>query len=162
MSGLGSVSTSTYEMARRFVGLREIEVKGQDHPWIQAFFTTSGYGPDTPDETPWCSAFVNGVCWLLGLPHSHSARARSWLKVGTPIPLIDADLGDVVILKRGKGPQPGPEVIAAPGHVGFYAGMEGLKVRILGGNQSNAVGYAPFDVGQILGVRRIVHKAVIS
>lgn len=80
---------------------------------------------ETPDEVPWCSSFLNGVAWELRLPRSKSAAARSWLEVGVPIVWGKAAPGfDVVILKRGEGDQPGPEVLAAPGHVGLFAGWE--------------------------------------
>jgi len=37
---------------------------------------------------------------------------RSWLAVGRPVNLKEAEAGfDVVILKRDDGPQPGPDVI---------------------------------------------------
>ena len=78
------------------------------------------------DEVPWCSAFMNYICWLLRLPRSKSLRARSWLSVGTPIDISDARPGfDVVILKRGIGRQPGPDNLTATGHVALFAGLEG-------------------------------------
>jgi uncharacterized protein (TIGR02594 family) len=145
-----------FDQAQRFVGeLKELPGQ-QDDPFIQFCFTKCGYGPDTPDETPWCSAFVNGICWLGRLARSKSAAARSWLTVGQVVTLKDAVPGyDVVILKRGTGPQPGPDVLAAPGHVGFFAGIEGQHVLVLGGNQKNAVTVAAFPVDQVIGVRRL-------
>src|SRR5690606_39921274 len=59
------------------------------------------------------------------IPRTNSARARSWLRVGITVPIESATKGwDIVVLKRGQGPQPGPEIINAPGHVGFYAGRD--------------------------------------
>ena len=46
---------------------------------------------------------------------------------------------DVVVLRRGKANQPDPDVIDAPGHVGLFAGREGSKILVLGGNQSDSV-----------------------
>ena len=63
---------------------------------------------------------------------------------------------DVVILRRGGGDQPGPEVLDAPGHVGFFAGHEDPNVLLLGGNQGDSVSVAPFAAARILGVRRLV------
>ena len=64
---------------------------------------------------------------------------------------------DVVILKRGGGGnQPGPEVIEAKGHVGLYAGHEGTKILLLGGNQSDAVCVARYPANRLLGIRRLV------
>src|SRR5690606_9505377 len=139
-----TIQVTAYSLARAYMDISEI--KGdKDHPLIVWWLSLCKMGMEQSDETPWCSAFVNGVCWLLrdwGIPRTDSARARSWLKVGKPVTYLkDAEIGwDVVVLKRGSGPQPGPEVIAAPGHVGFFAGFDAQgRVRLLGGNQSNAV-----------------------
>ena len=59
------------------------------------------------------------------------------------------------MLSRGVGAQPGPDVIAAPGHVGFFAGLDGAHVLLLAGNQGDAVTVAPFDRTRVLGVRRL-------
>jgi len=73
----------------------------------------------------------------------------------------DARVGfDVVILKRGSGDQPGPEVIKAPGHVGFFAGLDPAidtfeNVLVLGGNQGNTVSVRPYPKDRLLGIRRL-------
>ncbi len=148
-----------FEQAQRFVGEVQ-ELRGAEHaPFIQWCFECCGYGPDTPDETPWCSAFVNRIAWLLRLPRSKSAAARSWLTVGRPVALAEARAeNDVVILMRGGGNQPGPEVTSgAPGHVGVFAGYDATtgKVSVLAGNQANTVTVADFDADRVLGVRRL-------
>jgi uncharacterized protein (TIGR02594 family) len=108
------------------------------------------------DEVPWCSAFANYICWLARLPRSKNLRARSWLTVGRGISLDEAEAGDIVVIKRGAGDQPGPEVINAPGHVGFYAGRFGEFIEILGGNQSDTVKVSRYPASKLLGVRRLV------
>jgi uncharacterized protein (TIGR02594 family) len=156
----GLASVTPFDLAQRLVGEVQ-ELAGSKHsPFIQWCHESVGLGTDQPDETAWCSSFANRIAWLLRLPRSKSAAARSWLAVGTPVMLKDAAPGyDVVILKRGDGNQPGPEVISgAPGHVGFFAGFEDVgrtRIRVLGGNQSNAVTVASFPVAQLLGVRRL-------
>lgn len=150
---------TAYELAQRYVGIRELA--GQDdHPLIQWWLSLCGLGAHEHDETPWCSAFLNGIAWELRLPRSKSAAARSWLAVGRPISSYrEAVPGfDVVVLSRGAAPQPGPEVLHAPGHVGLFAGMDDktYKVQLLAGNQGNAVSIAPFDPDRILGVRRLL------
>ncbi len=131
------------------------EVAGQkDHPAI--VWAHQLCGLDAHDETPWCSSFVNLVCWLCRLPRSKSARARSWLRVGISVDDLDPEPGDVVILSRGGGEQPGADVIDAPGHVGFFVGWEGNDhVRLLGGNQSDAVSIRLYKRTRILGIRRV-------
>src|SRR5688572_28367883 len=111
-----AIPITAYALAERFVNLREA-AGAASNAQILAMLrldvaTVAG------DDVPWCSAFVNSIAWLLALPRSKSLAARSWLRVGTPIELGDAVRGfDVVILKRGLGPQPGPEITSgAPGH----------------------------------------------
>jgi uncharacterized protein (TIGR02594 family) len=148
------VTTDLFTIAQRFVGIKEtagltstplvLAMLRLDASWV------------TDDVTSWCSAFPNFICWLCGAPRSRSLAARSWLLVGTSIPLTDARVGnDVVVLSRGAGKQPGPDVIAAPGHVGFYAGQDATQVFLLGGNQGDAVSIAKFPKTRILGIRRL-------
>jgi len=143
-----------FELANRYIGIHELATG--DHPLIQWWLSLCGMPTDVTDETPWCSAFVNGMAWELRLPRSKSAAARSWLAVGEVIRLEQArPADDVVILKRGVGDQPGPEVLNAQGHVGFFAGIQNDHVMVLGGNQGDAVCVKPFPAGLVLGVRRL-------
>ena len=146
---------TAFHLASRFIGLKEVPGH-KDHPMILAMLKLDSEWPDG-DEVPWCSAFINYVCWLLRLPRSKHLRARSWLGVGQAIELSDAKVGwDIVVLKRGDGEQPGPEVLDAPGHVGFYAGHNHTWLQMLGGNQNNMVSVVAYDVERLLGVRRLI------
>jgi uncharacterized protein (TIGR02594 family) len=146
--------TTAFRIAQRFVGMKEVNGLTAN-PMILAMLRLDAKWPED-DEVPWCSAFVNYVAWLLRLPRSKSLRARSWLKVGNAVHLDDARPGfDVVILWRGKEPQPGPQVIDAPGHVGFYAGRTDDEVFLLGGNQGDEVRVSPYSTRRILGIRRL-------
>ena len=148
------IEITAYDLAQRFVGMTEVAGK-VSNPQILAMLQLDQAWPEG-DEVPWCSAFVNYITWLLRLPRSKSLGARSWLQVGIPINLEDAELGfDVVILKRGGENQPGPDVINAPGHVGFFVGGDKDIVLILGGNQSDSVNVSRFFVQNILGIRRL-------
>lgn len=139
---------TAYELAQRFVGEVNELPGAQQHPAIQWAHMLCGLGHDQADEVPWCSSWLNLVAWLLQLPRSKSAAARSWLHVGTVIELKDAHAGqDVVVLKRGTNP--------AQGHVGLYAGHRGDTVYVLGGNQGDAITIAAFPVADLLGVRRL-------
>jgi len=145
---------SAYELAQRFVGIKEVS-GSTANPQILAMLKLDQDWP-ADDSVPWCSGFVNYIAWLLRLPRSKDLRARSWLAVGEVIGLDDAETGfDVVVLKRGTGNQPGPEVLDAQGHVGFYAGVEGRKVLVLGGNQHDSVGIGTYPASRLLGVRRL-------
>jgi uncharacterized protein (TIGR02594 family) len=148
------VQTTPYALACRFLGMREIPGAVHNPAVVAMLQLDAAWVKD--DETAWCSAFVNYVAWLLEMKRSKSLRARSWLDVGFEVDSIDAEPGfHVVVLKRGGGNQPGPEVRDAPGHVGFFAGWDTGGVRVLGGNQGNAVSIASFPKAQILGIREI-------
>ena len=148
------VWTSSFDLAQRFVGVKEI-AGAASNPQVLAMLRLDSKWPEG-DHVPWCSAFVNYITWLLRLPRSKSLMARSWLQVGTPITLEQAEVGnDIVIFKRGSDPQPGPETINAPGHVGFFAGIENNRVLVLGGNQSDAVNISGYPVANVIGVRRL-------
>lgn len=148
------LETSLFEVAQQFIGIREIQGT-LDNPAIMTMLKLDESWPDH-DEVAWCSAFANYVCKLLKVPRSKSLMARSWLRIGSVVDLENGEIGsDIVILKRGGENQPGPEVINAPGHVGFYAGREGGLVLVLGGNQGDSVNIQGFPVNQVLGIRRL-------
>lgn len=154
-----SSSHDLYQLAERFVGEVQ-EVSGpKANPFILWCHQSCGI-QESSDEIPWCSSFLNRLAWLLRLPRSKSARARSWLTVGTPVELAEVQRGDIVVLKRGADIQPGPEVLNAPGHVTLYAGRDSSTSESeflgLGGNQTNGVTIARFWTSSILGIRRLV------
>lgn len=158
------------EFARRFIGISEIEGDLKHNHMIMAMLKLDAGWPDG-DEVPWCSAFVNFIAWTFRYERSKSLRARSWLQVGRPVDIMRIAVGDVVILQRGSGRQPGPDVIDAPGHVGFYEGFdvqaedrgrlshphqgERSSILLLGGNQGNQVSVAHYSPSRVLGVRRL-------
>lgn len=150
------IPVTAFQLAQRYVGVVRERPGEKHHPLIQWWLSLCFDGDlDLPDETSWCSVFVSAIAWDLRLPRSKSARARSWLLVGLPIRLDQAQPAfDVVVLRRGT--KHGPEVIDAPGHVGFYAAHDKTRVTVLGGNQANAVSLAKFDVNDVLGVRRLL------
>jgi len=142
-----------FDIAQRFTNVQEVG-GSVDNPQIMAMLKLDASWPEE-DEVPWCSAFANYVCWLCRHPRSKDLRARSWLTVGKGIDFDDAEPGDIVVLQRGAGEQPGPEVIDAPGHVGFYAGRVGKLIEVLGGNQSDTVKISRYPRSRLLGIRRV-------
>lgn len=141
------IETSLYQVALRLLGIKEVP-GSLDHPFIVWCISQTTHPGPYHDEIPWCSAFINGLCVLLGLPRSGSAAARSWLTVGTEVSQEDAMIGmDIVVLSRGDNP--------TAGHVGIFAGFEDGKVKLLGGNQGDRVSIASFPTSQILGIRRL-------
>jgi uncharacterized protein (TIGR02594 family) len=142
-----------FDLAQRFTGIKEVG-GNVDNPQIMAMLKLDAKWPSA-DEVPWCSAFANYICWLARLPRTKDLRARSWLTIGVGIQLDEAEPGDIVIIKRGKGEQPGPENTTAQGHVGFYAGRSDGLIEILGGNQSDTVKISRYPSTRLLGVRRL-------
>lgn len=150
------ILVTPYSLAERYIGLRELPGAIADQPFILAMLKLDTSWPEH-DEVPWCSAFVNFVCWQLRLSRSKSLRARSWLEVGTPIPLDAARPGfDVVVLKQQRE-DPGNQELNARGHVGFFAGWNYSRslLHVLGGNQSNSVTVSTYPSDRFLDVRRI-------
>lgn len=145
------MTITAFDLAMRFVGIKELAGTDKNNPFIMSFLTLDNSWPGN-DEVAWCSAFVNYVAWLLRLPRSKSLAARSWLGVGIPVVTLERGF-DIVILNRGGSPD--PTVLAAPGHVGFFGGMEQGRVLVLGGNQGNSVSLVSFPQDQVLGYRRL-------
>ena len=147
------IKATTLTIASRFLGMAEA-AGAMNNPAIVAMLQLDAKWAGQ-DSIPWCSAFANFVAWLLDLPRSKSLAARSWLPVGEPVELDQAQPGDVVVLKRGGGDQPGPEVLDAPGHVGFLVSRDSEFVRVIAGNQGDEVSIDQFPVSRILGIRRL-------
>lgn len=151
------------ELAQSFIGEREAPGE-RDNPLIVYLLQRLDRSV-THDEIAWCSAFVAFIAHLCGIRYpTVTLAARSWLTAGRPIPLHAASETefDVVIFKRGAGPQPGPDVIQAPGHVGIYQRQDEQFVWVCGGNQANGVCVARFPIEHVLGVRRCAWTGAVG
>lgn len=151
------ISRTAYDIAERYIGRKEVSGAIND-PAIMHWLKLDHDWPHC-DEVPWCSAFVNWVCWLMKLPRSKSLMARSWLTVGERIlyPCRGRKGWDVAVFKVGKLPQPGSKILDAPGHVGFFLSYDQNKKRVfvLGGNQRNQVSVGGMSESRLLGIRRL-------
>lgn len=144
--------------AKRLVGTIKERPGGLNHPFILWAHELCRLPIGTPDEVAWCSSGINALAFVLGLPRSNSARARSWLEVGSEMALVDAQPGDIAIFKRGTGGgSAGPEVIEAPGHVAVFDTYDSVRriVNVYGGNQNNQWSAGKFMEESLLGIRRI-------
>lgn len=98
--------------------------------------TRKGSPGHESDETLWCSAFVNFcIEESTGLEGTNDLAARSWLdwNGGKRLNKDKPMRGCIVVFARPSGG-------SKSGHVGFYlSGSPGRGIRVLGGNQSNAV-----------------------
>lgn len=142
-----------------FVGVKEIVGK-QNNPIIMGWAATLKVKAIfTSEEVPWCGLFQAYLCHLAGYEYPETFyRALSWKgwgnEVQTPM------LGDLLAFERPGG-----------GHIAQYVGEDADAYHVLGGNQSNSVGFtrieksrlryagrAPWKIGQPPNIRRI-HRA---
>jgi uncharacterized protein (TIGR02594 family) len=128
------------DIAKKEIGVKESE-SGADNPRIIEYHQKTGLKAQD-QEVPWCSSFVNWCIDKTGMKGTNSAAARSWLKWGASLPKYRH--GCVVVLKRGTGSQ---------GHVGFAVDKKFGFVKVLGGNQSNAVNEKWYPAYKVLGYR---------
>ena len=142
-------------VARKYIGLKEI--KGVKHNptilalTVKAFAATGKKSWINDDETPWCGSFVGGVFAEAGLGKKipkEFFRAKEWEKAGTK--LDKPAYGCVVTFTRDGG-----------GHVGFVVGKtKAGMLKVLGGNQSNAVNIADFDPKRVTSYRWVSSGSV--
>ena len=88
------MSRMLFERAQRYLGIQEVAGL-RDHPLIRWWHSLCTIG-ETSDQVPWCSSFVNGVCWDERRSRSKSAAARSWLDFGS-------DGGSIRLPRREPG-----------------------------------------------------------
>ena len=126
--------------ARRFMGLREI--KGPQHAAeIVQFWKDIKRGGIKDDETPWCAAFVGSCLEKTGFLSTRFESASSYRTWGQK--LDHPEVGAIAVISRPGG-----------AHVFFVVGRDaGGGIVGLGGNQSDAVGFATFDRGSIQAYR---------
>jgi uncharacterized protein (TIGR02594 family) len=136
------------DTAASAIGLNESDKKAA----LQSYLRDGGVNLD-PATTAWCAAFVNATLQKAGLPGTGSLMARSFLKYGTPTE--EPKPGDIAVFSRGAAPF---------GHVGFYQGMtpDGKYVKVLGGNQANAVNVKNYPASRILGYRQVPGESAIA
>lgn len=155
MTSNGSGVPPYLEIAEDEIGVREY--RGAKHnPRIVQYHssTTLGNWARSQDEIPWCSSFLNWCVTRSGLEGTDNALARSWLKWGIPVDV--PMLGDIVVLKRRRR---GSDAITGSRggfHVGIFVRASRGRLRLLGGNQNNAVRYSWYSKRryEVKGIRR--------
>lgn len=97
---------------------------------IKEYHAQGGGSSSWGGETPWCSSFANWCLKKAGYKGTGTAMARGYTNWGedvstkTPIPY-----GAIVVVKGNRGP--------SSGHVCFYTGESGDRVKVIGGNQGS-------------------------
>lgn len=127
-------------IAEQYLGVKEVPGTG-DNPVIVGWLTKlNAWWRD--DLTPWCGTFV-AYCLRESGVKAPAAwyRAKSYLDWG--IPLAAPAFGCLVVFTRVGG-----------GHVGFVVGKDAKgRLLVIGGNQSDRVSVAPFDMARVAGYR---------
>ncbi len=125
-------------------GIKEFPGNDDNPRIIEYLKSTNLRAPyNSRDETPWCSAFANWCIERAGYEGTDSAWARSWASWGKNLPTPRR--GCIVVFTRPPNP--------AEGHVGFYFGETSTQIKVLGGNQSDAVNVKGYAKSRLIGYR---------
>lgn len=139
-------SNSPMGIARTMLGRGEVP----DRATLQEFLKNGGQNLD-PVTTAWCAAFVNATLGQAGVEGTGSLAARSFLDWGQPVE--EPQPGDIAVFSRG-------DPNGWQGHVGFFEGYNpDGTIRVLGGNQDDAVSVAAYSPERLLGFRRPSERA---
>lgn len=144
--------------ALRHYGVTEVQGKSNNADIMRWAKEVGVNGWYTDDQIPWCGLFVGVVASRCGYPYSSGKLLSSlqWsdkYKKGEPgygVKVLQADvqLGDIMIFIRPGG-----------GHIGFYCGENEHNYLVLGGNTSNAVGFAWIAKERFYDARRPAYKS---
>lgn len=126
------------EMYRR-LGLNEVRDNKTLSEWLR-----TGKFLGNPAKLPWCGDAIE-TCIYKTLPNepapSNPFFAQSWAKFG-----IDAGgpiVGSIGVIRWSP----------SSGHVGIVAGIDGNRVIMIGGNQSNAITISSFPLDKFIAFR---------
>jgi uncharacterized protein (TIGR02594 family) len=148
--GITRGKKTPYDIAREELLKNVAEIPGpQTNPRIKLYHASTVGGAE-PDETAWCSSFVNWCVEQAGLVGTDSKSARSWHNTGwgQAVPKSQWREGDIIVFWRVAK-------TSWKGHVGFLVSFDGPEPEVLGGNQGNRLSIAtPYPYSQILSVRR--------
>jgi len=130
-----------FELAVAEIGTKEAPGYA-NNPIVQQYYKDAGSG-QLPDSVPWCAAFVGAMLKRAGVAPSGFLAARSYLKWGVPIKTPVK--GAIVVFSRGTSWQ---------GHVAFFDSyVRTGTIKVVGGNQSDAVNYGNYSLAKLLGYR---------
>lgn len=134
-------------------GIKEI-AGPSSHPQIRAWLKRCEalYPTDlTIDDSKyaWCGVFVGNMVLderassNIPAPPKYFQGAAKWRTWGTAVPFKSAQRGDVVVLTRPGGY-----------HVAIVSGLTTTGLKVIGGNQSDALTIADYPWSKVVAVRR--------
>ncbi len=134
-------------LAKSYLGTREVPGTGpgKSNPKINEFFKDAGF-KGIYDDTSWCAAFVSAVMKRSGYPVLADLTARSGRHYG--VKLDKPKIGCIVVFWR-ESPN------SWKGHIGFVTGINWSTktLKVLGGNQSDAVTETTYPMSRVLAYR---------
>jgi uncharacterized protein (TIGR02594 family) len=146
------LNTNLVLIALKEFGVRET-LGSHNSPRIEKYFSETNFKLTTEETDHWCGIFMLWCLLKSGYerPSFNCARARNWLSIGENVSYGNEQLGDIIILWRGR-------IDSDTGHVGIYINrdLSTKSINILGGNQGNAVCIKAFSEDMMLGTRRLL------
>jgi len=133
----GDAEPEWLKIARDEIGEKEVPGSG-DNLRIVEYFGTTTFG-EHPDSVSWCGAFVSFCLFEADMIDKGSARAADWLQFGDR--LSKPRVGCIAVLK--------PQAPGSSGHVGFWVGEEGERIKLLAGNQHDRVDITEYNKDQL-------------
>jgi len=113
-----------------------------NNPRIVAYHQATSLAAQN-DEVAWCSSFVNWVMKQAGYVGTNNALASSWMGWGKASEKV---YGAIVVIKRIGASSDAATGSGTGSHVGFYCETRDNRIRLLGGNQGNAVNNMGFNL----------------
>lgn len=142
--------------AIQYLGIKEVPGKGSNPIILNMAKQIGLANVYTDDDISWCAVFINFICFIAKKPLSNKngdiynlMRANSFTSWGVAVEIKDIQLGDIVVLSR----EGGFHVIIA------LAKTKSGNIIGIGGNQSNMVSIAEFDVKRAVAARRFYATA---
>lgn len=136
------------KIAKKEIGEKEVPGRG-NNPRIVEYhdYTTLDA---SADSVPWCAAFVAFCLENAGVRSTRKPNARSYEHWGKNVSIDDTRAGDVAVFWRGKKD-------GWKGHVAFVLGYNknSKLLKIVGGNQTDAVTIEQRTAKQLLTIRRV-------
>ena len=129
------------QIARGEIGTREGR-GGANNPRVLEYLR--GVGIHGNDTTPWCAAFARWCLDQAGInTQGITGRAKSFSEASSMERIDKPTHGCICVFHRPPRP--------TSGHVGFFDGMKGGSIRLLGGNQSDAVNIKGYSTNRLVG-----------
>lgn len=131
-----------FEIAHAEIGVRETPGPKATKRVLEYWHAMHGWNLGAQDEMPWCGSFVQWALKQAGIKGTDHPAAKSWMTWGES---RSHRPGCVMVIKHRKGKTP---ITGSGYHVGFFVSGDDKTIRLLGGNQGDAVSEAVFSLAK--------------